>query len=171
MFNLYTTNPITRLIQYFDFAAKFSPLAQCYKYTVNSNNPYLKERPIQSILGGLFRSISKQENIPVGCVPPLFTIQGVSVWRWGLCLGRIPNRDSLNRDPPRTVKSGRYASYWNAFLSNIQIVIFSQKWFYPSYVQKNWDFFLKWTVFSTIGTGLTNTKAGRKVEEQGGSLA
>ena len=117
MINLYTTNPMTRLIQYFDFVAKFSPLAQCYKYTANSNNPYLKEWLIQSILGGLFRSISKQENIPVGCVPPLFTIQGVSVREvsvqrgfsiqggfcpGGLCLrvGSLSREDLVQRDPP-----------------------------------------------------------------------
>ena len=51
MINLYTTNPMTRLIQYFDFAVKISPLAQYYKYTFNSNNPYLKEWVIQSIFG------------------------------------------------------------------------------------------------------------------------
>ena len=41
---------------------------------------------------------------------------------WGVSLTETPldrdppDRDSLDRDPPHTLKSGRYASYWNAFL-------------------------------------------------------
>ena len=49
--------------------------------------------------------------------------RGVSV-QGGLCPGGLSPGESLSRgtsvdrDPPGTVKSGRYASYWNAFLYN-----------------------------------------------------
>ena len=50
-------------------------------------------------------------SLPVWLPGPMF-LPG------GLCPGGLPNRDSLDRDPtpPCTVKSGRYASYWNEFL-------------------------------------------------------
>ena len=42
----------------------------------------------------------------------------VSVWGGGLCQG---GGVFVTETPPLTVKSGRYASYWNAFLNTITI--------------------------------------------------
>ena len=55
------------------------------------------------------------------CAGICHSVYGVEGSRYGGCL---PDRDTLDRDPsPRTVNSGRYASYWNAFLLQIVLTI------------------------------------------------
>ena len=85
-----------------------------------------------------FQGVSVQGSLCPGeslsrVLCPGFSVQGISVrglCPGGLCLGVCPwgslsldrcqgdppDRDSPDRDPPCTVKSGRYTSYWNAFL-------------------------------------------------------
>ena len=72
--------------------------------------------------GGSLRSLSRGVSILGGLCPRGVFVPGVSVWG-GLCpRGSPPGLDGLcpgglcHGDPPRTATSGRYASYWNAFL-------------------------------------------------------
>ena len=74
-----------------------------------------------SVQGGLYPggslprvSLSKGGGVCWGISVQGVSVQGVSV-QGGLCWG-----DPLpDRDPPGTVTSGRYASYWNAYLFDI----------------------------------------------------
>ena len=75
-----------------------------------------------SLSGGLYpgRYLSRGDLSPGGSLsgglfPEGISVQGISVQV------RVSVRDP-DRDTPRTVKSGRYASYWNAFLVSVNLV-------------------------------------------------
>ena len=56
-------------------------------------------------------------HCPGGSLSGGIPVQGGSLSRGGLCPVEISVRETPpDREPPYTVKSGQYASYWNAFL-------------------------------------------------------
>ena len=62
--------------------------------------------------GSLSREVIYTWSLSRGSLSRGVSVQGVSV-RGSLCPG---GSLSLSRETPRTVTSGRYTSYWNAFL-------------------------------------------------------
>ena len=63
---------------------------------------------------GLCLGVSVRGSLSRGSLSREVSVQGVSIWgslsKGGFCPGGLCQGD------PRTVTSGRYASYWNAFL-------------------------------------------------------
>ena len=88
--------------------------------------------PGVSVWGSLFRGVSVQGHLcpgglcPVGLCPGGSLSRKVSVQE-GLCPGGYLSRGSLLGRPPHRqgVTSGWYASYWNAFLLCIILVVTS----------------------------------------------
>ena len=66
-------------------------------------------------LKGVFGFITARK---LSCGKVMFLYLSVILLTWGgvLCPG-----GSLSVRPPRTVKTGRYASYWNAFLFTLDL--------------------------------------------------
>ena len=82
-----------------------------------------------SVQGSLSRGLSGR-LCPGGLCP------GVSVWG-GLCPGRSLLGRPLGQRPPHMVMSGRYASYWNAFLFGFKFwnILFSVHFILSEYVK------------------------------------
>ena len=94
------------------------------EFVSTDTNYYVSLPPAKRSLGqgNSFTSVCHSVHRGRGSLSGGVTVQGVSIqgglYPGGLCLG-----DPLDRDPPHTVKSGRYAYYLNANLLKMYIVM------------------------------------------------